>query len=190
MQRISPIIYFLLTCLLGTYCYAQSISAGSVSYPTQIKSELGDTLKINGIGYRRVTILRIKAYAAALYVKENSNDPDKIINDSNERRLIISFFYDADKDEIQEAFEEDFIDNNPHSEYLGLLKEVLPTLPDIKEDDTLTLIFNNNGIKLLINDKIIATNSSIEFGRDILRIWLGEEPPNGSLKDGLLELDL
>jgi long-chain acyl-CoA synthetase len=155
-----------------------------------MQSEEGYKLHINGIGYRRVTILRIKAYAAALYVKETSNDADKILNDPFERRLVITFFYDADKDEIQEALEEHFIENNPKSDHLNQLKEVLPKLPDIKEEDTLTLIFNQNGIKLDINGKTIASNSNIEFGRDILRIWLGEEPPNSSLKDGLLEIDL
>ncbi len=157
-------------------------------FPNEISTKDKTIIELNGIGYRRVTLFRVKVYKAALYVTSLSDSAEEIIEHSGERRIRIEFYYDIEQQEIQEAITEHFERNNPKSKFFNNFKLVVPKLPAIKENDTLEIIANEEGVFLLINNKEIAFDNSIDFGRDILRIWLGEEPPNSSLKDGLLSM--
>src|SRR6185436_2658226 len=67
-----------------------------VEFPDTVDVD-GTTLRLNGMGLRQATALRIKAYVGGLYLKEPSSDPTVVIDSRQPKRVTMHFLRDIDR---------------------------------------------------------------------------------------------
>ena len=148
----------------------------------------GKSLKLNGAGLRQATILKINAYAAGLYLENPSHDGDAIANSDQLKGIEMVFMRDVTAKQMADAFGEGFDKNcvagcaelKPHIGKLqGLLK-------DMKKGETMGYHFLTDGVEVLIRGQKVGKIGDKAFSHQLIRCWIGKNPPNPELKNGLL----
>jgi hypothetical protein len=167
---------------------ASAVECDGVSFPDPVVVD-GSSLKLNGLGLRLATMLKVKVYVAALYVAAPSGDPKAILDAKTAKRLVLGFVRDVDAADLNEAWEEGFEANA--KEQLRALQERIEKLKtwmsDMKSGQRLTFTsVPGAGIEVDVNGKVAGRIDGDDFSRAFLSIWLGEHPPNPGLKAGLL----
>ncbi len=158
-----------------------------VQFKDTAPSANGD-LVLNGLGLRKATIFKVKVYVAGLYLPEKSGDAQKIIDMKGPWRLELRFVHDVDTSDMKEAFQVGFKKSGVD---VSTLKHEIDSLVgmfvDFKEGQTLS--FANNpadGVAVELNGNTRGTIKGANFGKALLAISLGPNPPNDELKSGLL----
>jgi Chalcone isomerase-like len=158
------------------------------SFPEQMPSE-GGTLKLNGLGLRQATFLKVDVYVAALYVAETSGDPNAILNSNAPKELILHFVRDVGRADLGKGWDEGF-ENNASSQ-LPALKERIEAfkglMADMNKGQRLRLVFKPGaGTRVDVSGTVKGAIAGDDFARALFSIWLGPRPPNAELKAGLL----
>lgn len=178
---------FICTLLFLTNTYAKEIAG--INFPDTITAQK-KTLKLNGVGLREATFLKIKVYAGALYVENHSQDGLALAKSKESKILKMNFIRDVEAKKIKEAFKEGYEKNC--DELCGgnkqHLEKLLAKVEDLNKGDTMELRFNGRNLEFVKNDQVKETFDSKEFSEIILKIYVGNNPPNESLKKGLLGL--
>lgn len=146
----------------------------------------GQELFLNGVGTRRATIFKVRVYVAGLYLTERSSNPSQILISNSPKKLVLHFLRDVDNDDVMEAWEEGLTNNNANgAELLQKLYTLIRGVGDISAGSELSLTFDSSGVTL---DSLALHNTvnDSELSTAILRIWLGDHPPEQRLKNGLL----
>ena len=159
-----------------------------VAFPDQIQAA-GSTLKLNGLGLRQATIMKINVYVAALYVASASTDASAILASKTPKALVLHFVRDVGGADLNKAWEEGFATNA--KDRLPALKERIGKLKgwmaDMKSGQRLTFTHKPGaGIEVDVNGTVKGTVEGDDFATAFLSIWLGGQPPNPGLKSGLL----
>ncbi|MEY2579550.1 MAG: hypothetical protein QOI49_2374 [Verrucomicrobiota bacterium] len=171
--------------LVGSDASAAEISG--VKLPDQV-SVAGKSLKLNGAGLRQATILKVNVYAAGLYLEKPSGDGEAIANSDQAKSIDMVFMRDVSAKQMAEAFGEGFEKNctagcaelKPHlSKLQGLLK-------DMKKGETMSVRFLADGVDLMIRGQKAGSVGDKAFSHQLIRCWIGKNPPNSGLKEGLL----
>jgi hypothetical protein len=174
-----------LLALSGNNAAAAEISG--VKLPDQVSLQ-GKTLKLNGAGLRQATILKINVYAAGLYLENASKDSEAIANSDAPKSIEMVFLRDVTAKQMAEAFQEGFDKNcvagcaelKPHINKLqGLTK-------DMKKGDSMAFHFLPEGVELMIRGQKAGSIGDKAFSHQLIRCWIGKNPPNVGLKEGLL----
>ena len=182
MQIISTLA---LLYLSGSNSAAAEISG--VKLPDQVTLE-GKTLKLNGTGLRQATILRVNVYAAGLYLQNSSGDGEAIANSDQPKSIEMMFMREVSAKQMADAFQEGFEKNcvadcaklKPDiSKLQGLMK-------DMKKGDTMAYHFLTDGVEVTIRGQKAGTVGDKAFSHQLIRCWIGKNPPNARLKEGLL----
>ena len=148
----------------------------------------GKSLKLNGAGLRQATILKINAYAAGLYLENPGHDGDAIANSDQLKGIEMVFMRDVTAKQMADAFGDGFDKNcvagcaelKPHIGKLqGLLK-------DMKKGETMGYHFLTDGVEVLIRGQKVGKVGDKAFSHQLIRCWIGKNPPNPELKNGLL----
>jgi hypothetical protein len=171
--------------LIGSNASAAEISG--VKLPDQVSAG-GKSLKLNGAGLRQATILKVNVYAAGLYLEKPSGDGEAIANSDQAKSIDMVFMRDVSAKQMAEAFGEGFEKNcvagcaelKPHlSKLQGLLK-------DMKKGETMSVRFLADGVELMIRGQKAGSVGDKAFSHQLIRCWIGKNPPNSGLKEGLL----
>jgi len=180
----------LLVCLSAAMnvSMAQDKTCDGVSFSAQLKSD-GSTLMLNGLGLRQATFLKVNVYVAGLYLTRTSTDAGAILDSKTPKELILHFVRDVDSGDLSDGWDEGF-ENNAKSQ-LAALKERIETfknyMPDVKSGQRLRMVFEpGKGVLVAMDDTVKGTIAGDDFARALLSIWLGTDPPNDELKEGLL----
>lgn len=152
----------------------------------------GKELKLNGAGMR--TKLIIKVYAAGLYLTEKKTSMAKIAAIDGPRRVTLIMARDVSADSFGGAFMEGLKDNtsvaerNAIASQVNKFGEMFALVPGLKKGDVLHLDWLPGvGTQCELNGrKLGETVPDVAFYNAILRIWLGEDPVDRSLKPALL----
>ena len=91
-----------------------------VDFPEQTSVD-GNTLRLNGLGLRQATALKVNVYVAALYVMQPSTDANAILGASNPKQLVLHFVRSEGRSDLTKAWDEGFEANA--KEQLPALKE-------------------------------------------------------------------
>lgn len=166
---------------------AGAAELAGVSLPDQVTVG-GKTLVLNGIGLRKKMV--IKVYAAGLYLEERSADPAVILGSSSTKRVVMHFLTNmATKSKMDEAWREGFEANSPDT-YPALADRVTTFMGffgDMKDGDEIVLtVVPGAGTTAALNGQDKGTIAGDDFGAGLLKVWLGDHPPSGDLKAGLL----
>ena len=144
------------------------------------------TLVLNGAGARRATIFRVRVYVAGLYLESKTSSPEEILKSAGIKQLQMHFVRAVDADDVTDAWKRGFEENNPGgAKLLQKLNYLINGLSDMEVGSTITLTFTGQSVELQSGILRSAVNDP-SFATAVLRIWLGETPPDEGLKTGLL----
>lgn len=168
--------------------FAQKKIAG-ISLPNTLTVD-NKTLVLNGAGVREKYWMNM--YAAGLYLLEKNNDPQKIITTKEPMAIrlhIVSGLITSEKMEeaIKEGFEKS---TNGNTQALkSQIAEFTATFREkIQQDDIFDIVYSNNTVVILKNNKLKAKIKGQNFKEALFGIWLSANPADEKLKKGLLGL--
>ena len=174
-----------LLVLTGSNASAAEISG--VKLPDQV-TVAGKSLKLNGAGLRQATILKINVYAAGLYLEKPSGDGEAIANSDQTKSIEMVFMRDVTAKQMSEAFGEGFEKNCVAgcAELKGDLGKLQGLVKDMKKGDSMSFHFSSSGVDVMISGQKVGSVGDKAFGHQLIRCWIGKNPPNAGLKEGLL----
>ena len=171
--------------LSGSSATAAEISG--VKLPDQVTLE-GKTLKLNGTGLRQATILKVNVYAAGLYLQSPSGDGEAIANSDQFKSIEMVFMREVSAKQMADAFQEGF-EKNCVADCAKLkpdLSKLQGLMKDMKKGDTMAYHFLTDGVEVMIRGQKAGTVGDKAFSHQLIRCWIGKNPPNAGLKEGLL----
>ena len=152
----------------------------------------GKELKLNGAGMRTKVI--IKVYAAGLYLTEKKATMAEIAAIDGPRRMTLIMARDVSADSFGSAFMDGLKENTSAAERNGMATQVtkfgemFALVPGLKKGDVLHIDWLPGvGTTCELNGKKLGeTVPDVAFYNAILRIWMGDNPADRSLKPALL----
>ena len=166
------------------------ISAAEISgvkLPDQVTVG-GKSLKLNGTGLRQATILKINAYAAGLYLENPGRDAEAIANSDQVKSIEMVFMRDVSAKQMADAFQEGF-DRNciaGCAELKAYIPKLQGLMKDMTKGETMAYHFLSDGVEVMIRGQKAGKVGDKAFSHQLLRVWIGKNPPNQELKDGFL----
>ncbi|MBN9560362.1 MAG: chalcone isomerase family protein [Alphaproteobacteria bacterium] len=150
----------------------------------------GTQLRLNGIGLRTYSWLRIRIYVAGLYLERPSHDAEAILRSPEKKLLVVRFIHDVDAEDARKAWREGFQDNCLPPCHLAPadIARFLAAVPDMRSGDHSTLAFTSNAVAITLNGQTLGTISDPMFAHAVLAAFLGPHPPTAQLKRELLGL--
>ncbi len=186
--RATALSLILAACLAAAPARADVEVAG-VRVPEQL-SEGGHALVLNGAGLR--TKFVVKVYVAALYASARSQDAAALINSNEPRRMRLQLLRDDDSKSLDAALQDGLRDNTHKQELAALqahadrLSSLMAEIGSAREGDVIDLDFDARGVTITDNGKQRGRIDDPAFARALLRVWLGDNPAQSSLKKALL----
>ncbi|MGB9990422.1 chalcone isomerase family protein [Pseudoduganella rhizocola] len=155
-------------------------------------SVAGQTLKLNGAGIRTKVIFKV--YALGLYLPEKKTGTAEVLASQGPRRVQIVSLRDLSSEDFGDAFMKGLNANTDQAERTRLLPqtkafgEMFGAIPGLKKGDVLIVDWVPGvGTQCQLNGKKIGeTVPDLAFYNAILRIWIGDNPADSSLKPKLL----
>ncbi len=153
----------------------------------------GKTLKLNGLGLREASLLKVDVYVGGLYLEEPSSDPDAILDSDQMKRIHMYFVYKkVDRKKLVKAWEEGLEANVPNglTTYAAQLAQLNGWMETLVKGDTMTFTeVPGKGLVVEVKGEKKGVVGDERFAGDFWAIWLGPEPPNEGLKKGMLGLE-
>ncbi|MBF5002669.1 chalcone isomerase family protein [Diaphorobacter sp. NR2-3-3-1] len=150
------------------------------------------TLQLNGAGVRYKAVFKV--YAAGLYLEKPASTPAEVFSMSGPKRLMVSMLREIDSSELGKLFSRGMEDNMDKAAFSKLVPGVLRMSQIFSEHKKL------QAGDVFMVDWVPGTGTIItvrgqqqgepfkepEFFNALLGIWLGPQPADWKLKDGLL----
>ncbi len=175
-----------LSLTLSLPALAKEKEVAGVKFPETVSVE-GKELKLNGAGLRTKAIFKV--YAAGLYVETPSKDGAQIVSSDQIKRVRLTMLRDLEKQKITDAISDGIEKNNKAQ--LAALKARLDTfnaaIPDLKKGDELVLTYvPGKGTSVQSKSGQEISVEGKDFADALFGVWLGKNPVDGDLKDGML----
>lgn len=170
---------------------AHAMEMNGIEYPNAIAVN-GVDLVLNGLGKREATIFKVDVYIAALYLENPDTDGYAICESEETKRLILHFVRDVSGGDIGNAWAEGFMKNS--GDDITIYESRIATLNSwmVEMNDGERMMFTyipGTGLEISVKGTVMGTIEGSDFASVFFSIWLGDDPPNGGLRDGLLGLD-
>ena len=150
----------------------------------------GQSLVLNGIGVRTVTILDVKIYVAGLYLPQPSHDAAQILASAEPKVLILQYLHAGSKAEVEEEYRKGEQVNCGQGGCAQAdaadFNRLVAAAPAVKVGDTTTYIMSPRGLEVLANNEPIGTFANRDLAMRILAGFIGAHPPMEALKSRLL----
>lgn len=144
-------------------------------------------LVLNGAGTRTATLFKVKVYVMGLYLEEASGDADKIIHSDGAGKIVMQFVRKVGASKLKKGWEDGFRKNDPEAGSIAKEIEAFKaSMRDVKKGERLILDLHGDRVEVFFDDEKVASIVGTSFQRGLLSIWLGPEPPNSDLKNGIL----
>ena len=176
----------LLMLLLAAQAHAQQCKGVSFAPHVQVQ---GATLDLNGLGLREATFFKVSVYVAALYVAMPAHDPAELLRQSPPKQLLLQFVRGVGVTDLREAFAKGF--DSAAGAQLPALRTRIASLQgmlrDVRSGERMGFTWlRDHSVQFDLDGQVRGSIPGEDFGQALLRIWLGEHPPNPELKSGLL----
>ncbi len=151
-------------------------------------SVAGKSLTLNGLGMRLATFLKVKVYVGGLYLETPSKNAEEILASPQLKHVEMKFLRDVAASKMSGAWNESLEKNckTGCDALKPLVEKLNATMADMKEGDTMSFSILPDGVEATVKgqkkDKIV----SAELSKLLLTTWLGPNPPNDEIKDGML----
>jgi len=183
-------ILFLSAMLFVTSSIAQAGQLAGIEVDDQVTTSNNKVLQLNGMGLREK--MWIDVYVGSLYLATPSHDAVEVIAQPGPFRVQMDIIYDEIAGEkLIAAWQEGFEKNQSPDSLVKLdarIKEfnALFTESAMKGDRILIDYVPSKGTQVTKNDKLLGTIKGEDFKKAVLAIWLGDEPADEELKEGML----
>ena len=153
-------------------------------------SVAGSDLVLNRAGLR--TKVFVKVYVGALYAGQKTNNAATLLDATGPRRMTMRLMRDVDSDALYGALADGLKANNSEAELAALKAQVdqfaaiMKKIGNAKTGDTVAIDFNADGVGVSFNGESRGRVAGTPFGKALLKVWLGDNPVDGSLKKALL----
>ena len=182
MMRRTPIV-LLLTLLALAPAHARKLAG--VEMPDTAVVD-GVTLKLNGMGLRAATALRIKAYVGGLYLEQPTHDAAIVIDSKQPKRVTMKFLRDIDRERLTGGWAES-LRKVGGTTLEPSIAEFTALIPDVKHGDTMSFTWRPGvGLEVAMDEKVRGTVAGDDFARALFTVWFGPEPGDENLKSGML----
>lgn len=147
-------------------------------------------LVLNGAGLR--TRMFFKVYVAALYLPRKAAAPAAILDSQESRRVALHLLRDLDADTLVGALKEGLRQNHTDAELAALRADIdqfealMRGIGNGKAGDLITLDLSSDGTTVGFKGQERGKVADKDFGRALLKVWLGEKPVDVGLKQALL----
>jgi hypothetical protein len=152
----------------------------------------GQTLTLNGIGLRTLTIFRVRIYVAALYLAQPSHNANQILASPGPKVIRLQFIHSGSKAQVEKEYREGEEKNCGHGGCAPTdqadFERLIVAAPAVEPGDTSTYIFTDNGVRVLANDQVIGDFADRDLAYHLLAGFIGDHPPSDSLRAQLLGL--
>lgn len=168
---------------------AGAVEVASVKLEDNVRSDAGE-LVLNGAGLR--TKFVFKVYVAALYLPQKERSAAAILQGDGPRRVVLHMLRNVEGESLHEALDEGLRNNLPAAALdalktpLARLGQVFRAIGEAKEGDLIQLDISTAGLAVTVNGRVRDQIASEALGRALLRVWLGDKPADGALKNALL----
>jgi hypothetical protein len=180
----------LLCCWLASNAAAAATLDG-VTVPDSYTVD-GQSFALNGLGLRTLTIFRIKAYVAGLYLPSPSHDARQILASREPKIILLKFIRAASKARVEKQYRAGERDNcgeggcAPSDQ--ADFERLVAAAPAVKPGDTFTYILNAKGVQVFANNRMIGDFADLDLAYRLLSGFIGNHPPSVELRSGLLGL--
>ena len=148
------------------------------------------TLKLNGMGVRTKTMLKVKVYVAGLYLATPNHDAAAIIAADEAKQVVMHFLYKkVEKDKLTEAWREGFANNSAAAlpALKARLDEFCAVWPDMASGEQAVITYiPGTGTRLELKGKEAGVIPGKDFADAMFAVWLGTKPADAGLKKGVL----
>ncbi len=191
MARAIGICLCLTLLTLGSAPSGQAATIDGVTLPDMYPVGR-QSLVLNGLGIRRVTILQVRAYVAGLYLPQRTHDATAILNSTGPKVLLLQFLHAASKAQIEAHYREGEERNCGHDQCdradQADFERLVAATPAMAVGDTLTYVFDGGAVRALANNREIGAFRNPDLARHLLDGFIGATPPSPDLKARLLGL--
>ena len=149
-------------------------------------------LVLNGAGVRSKFVFKI--YVAGLYLAEKTTRVKEVLEMPGAKRVHMHFVYkEVSQEKLVKGWDRGF-ENNLDDATLAKLAPRLSAFnryfATVKKGDIINLDFKpGKGTEVWLNGTLKGSVEGDDFYRALLLVWLGEEPADESLKQGMLGVE-
>ncbi|OUS10826.1 chalcone isomerase [Nonlabens dokdonensis] len=175
--------------ILGTYTATAQKTINGVSVEKSITVS-GQELELNGAGMREK--LWYDLYVGALYLTEKSSDGKALLNADKAMAITLDITDEAvTQDKMKSAVEDGFDDSCSSKERKAIQKEINTFIGFFKDaivkgDHFEIAYLPGKGTMVSKNGTQIGTIAGLNFKKGLFGIWLGDDPADEDLKEGML----
>lgn len=186
LSRISHLAGLLLASLVALAMPATAAEIEGVTFADSYQAG-AITMPLNGVGLAKF-LRAINVYVAALYLGPGTK-PEQALHDVP-KRLEISYFRTIEARDITRAAEKNLLDNVPQQAIAALrprIDQMHRLYENVKPGDRYGLTYVPGvGTELALNGIRKGIVEGADFAAAYFAIWLGPDPINTPLKEGLL----
>ena len=189
MKKLVSVVFGLL--FLQT---ANAVKVEGYEFPEVVQaSENGPVMQLQGAAVRDWYLV-VKGYVGALYLENPSSSVDKILADDGYKRMSFTvLFTKMSARRIANSFYEAIQINTTEEEQAELKDELDQFMAMIegtmkKGQSGVFEYIPGKGAKVTVAGEVKGIIPGKDIFNAILRVWIGETPPNQRFKDGILGL--
>lgn len=155
-----------------------------VELPEAIEID-GETLRINGMGLREATFMRIRAYVGALYLETPTSDGDVVIRTPETKRVTMVFLRSISSSQLASGWADSLREAAPgQGPSIDRFMEIVPA---VSNGDQMDFTWRpGKGVEIALNEKVQGTIAEDAFATALFTLWFGPEPGDPDLKKGML----
>ena len=177
---------FMLVCclwLLGGNSWALKVHDVDLPETATVSEQ---NLQLNGYGLR--TKFFFKIYLGSLYTAQKATTTKEVLEQPGAKLIRMDFIYNkVEREKIVEAFAEGFEKNSPELASQPSAKKFLALFDaDFKAGDRVDLEITPTGVSARHNSRELGSVQSTELGLGVLLIYLGKNPADQNMKQGML----
>jgi Chalcone isomerase-like len=170
---------------------AAGVELAGVKFPSNARVG-NQNLRLNGAGVRYRFV--VKVYAAGLYLLAPAATPEAVLTAPGPKRLHVVMLRDIDANELGRLFTRGMQDNSPRDEFAksipGTLRmaDIFSAKKRLKDGENFSVDWvPGEGTTVLVNGRPQGEPiKEPEFFQALMRIWLGQNPADNTLKELLL----
>jgi hypothetical protein len=152
----------------------------------------GQSLVLNGIGLRTVTIFHVRAYVAGLYLVRRSQDAAQILASPDPKVIVLQFLHAGSKAQVEHSYREGEANNCGHGECdpsdAADFDRLVAVAPAVEPGDTSTYVITHRGVTVYANGRMLIAFANRDLALRLLIGFIGPHPPSQELKRQLLGL--
>jgi len=182
-------LVMVMVLLLAFGGLAEAVEVAGIKLAPQVQVA-GENLNLNGYGIRKKFFFKI--YVGSLYAAQKVSSAEQALAAPGGKLIRMDFLYSkVEKHKIVDAFAEGFENNSPTFAGSADAKAFLGWFDaDFVEGDQVDLAIAADGtFSASHNGRALGSLKSPELAKAVLLIYLGKEPADEDMKEGMLGQD-